>query len=1112
MKPLLFAILATICSIGSFAQSKNVLIFSKTAGFRHASIEAGKKYFADLGKTENLNMIFSEDSEIFTEDNLKKYSAVVFLNTTGDILNGSQQTAFERYIQAGGGFMGIHAATDTEYNWPWYNGLVGAYFASHPGKDVSNVQEGKMTVLDSEHPSTSHLPKTFTRADEFYDFKSLKKEHLNFLIEVDENTYKEGKMGDFHPMAWYQDYDGGKVFYTNFGHVDETFTEKSMSEHLRKGLLSVLSNERNYSLAKSIAAPEENRFIKTVLIDNLDEPLELAAMPNGKIIFVERKGAVKVWDPATNKVNIAAQMPVYTQFEYGLMGVGLDPDFENNNWVYLYYSPETEDHKDQFLSRFEFDQNSNTIKMATEKVVLRFPAKRVECCHTGGSIDWDNKGNLFLSTGDDTNPFASDGYAPIDFTPGRAGWDALRTSGNTNDLRGKILRITPQKDGTYTIPEGNLFPVGMEKTRPEIFVMGCRNPYRIAVDKKTNYLYWGDIGPDAGKPNPERGPDGQVEFNQARVAGNYGWPLFVGNNDAYNAYDFETKTSGPKFDPNNPVNNSPNNTGLINLPPTNRPMIWYGYGDSEQFPLLEKGGANPMGGPVYYSDLVSDNPRKLPDYLNGKFFAYEWMRDWIILVDMDEEGNYKSMERFMPNTKFYHPMDMTINHNGELYLLEYGMNWFAQNKEAMLSKIDFNPGNRSPIVNISSSKTVGAAPLEIQFNAEGTLDYDNDPLSYSWDFGLKNKRSQSANPSFTFKKPGIYNVMLEVSDGQGNTSSKELEIQVGNEEPQIDIVVKGNESFFFGQDSFDYNIKVTDKEDGSLNKGIKPEDVVVNINYLEGFDKTMIAQGHQKNINFSSGKRMIENNDCSACHSVAAKSIGPSYTEISKKYKKNRQNISLLANKIINGGGGVWGEQAMAAHPDLAEEDAKSIVDYILSINDDKIKSLPTTGTYKTENHKDKKDGAYLIQATYTDKGGDIIGPLTTTKVLALRSPKVAAIAYDQTDNTMKFEIPQMGEVLIVNDNSSVLYSNIDFKGIKSLKLSAMGREGQTAGGTVEFRLGSKNGPLIGEAKVEESNMVPLEVPLNNLPDGKQDLVLVFKNASADGKPLFGFSYLQFMQ
>jgi cytochrome c len=184
------------------AQQNSVLVFSKTEGFRHASIKEGRAFFEKLGKNSGFNVTLSENSEDFNEENLKKFNAVVFLNTTGDILNPAQQADFERYIQAGGGYMGIHAASDTEYTWPWYNDLMGGYFASHPGRNVSNVQTGKMTVLDKTHPSTAHLPETFERADEFYDFKSLKKDILKFLVKVDENSYKEGQMGDFHQMSW----------------------------------------------------------------------------------------------------------------------------------------------------------------------------------------------------------------------------------------------------------------------------------------------------------------------------------------------------------------------------------------------------------------------------------------------------------------------------------------------------------------------------------------------------------------------------------------------------------------------------------------------------------------------------------------------------------------------------------------------------------------------------------------------------------------------------------------------------------------------------------------------------------------------------------------------
>ncbi len=1104
----LILLLGFFAMTGSAQTKKNVMVFSKTAGFRHTSIKEGREFLTDLGKKEGFDVYLTENSEDFTEEKLKNYHLVIFLNTTGDVLDPARQADFERFIQAGGGYMGIHAASDTEYSWPWYNDLMGGYFASHPGRNVSNVQNGKMIVLDKNHPSTAHLPAEFERKDEFYDFKSLKKDLLKFLIRVDEDSYKEGKMGDFHPMSWYHEYDGGKAFYTNYGHTPETFVEPLMVQHLLGGIKWAMATKLDYSKARSKRAPEENRFVKTNLVKNLDEPTELAIMPNGKVIFTERKGALKVWNPATGQTKLAAKLNVYQKFEYGLMGIGLDPDFEKNNWVYLFYSPETDAHKDQFLSRFVYDQKKDTLLFDTEKIVLRFPAKRDECCHTGGSIDWDSKGNLYLSSGDDTNPFASDGYSPHDFREGRSGWDALRSSGSTNDLRGKILRIKPTPEGGYTIPEGNLFAPGTAGTRPEIYIMGNRNPYRIAVDKKTDYLYWGDIGPDAGKPNKDRGPEGYVEFNQAKKAGNFGWPMFVGNNFAYNSYDFEAKESGPKFDPLKPINNSPNNTGLKELPPAQAPLIWYSYGESKEFPLLGKGGCNPMGGPVYNIDEYGKAANKFPDYFDGKFFAYEWMRDWIMLVSLDKDGNYAGMERFMPSTRFYHPMDMAFSKDGTLYMLEYGLNWFAQNEEAMLSKIEYNPGNRKPLVKISADKTVGAVPLAVKFSSAGTKDYDGDAITYSWNFGKGLPVSALPNPTMTFAKPGEYEVILSVKDKAGNISKESIIIKAGNAMPVIDIAVKGNKTFFLG-DQIDYEVKVSDKEDGNLVKGISPEDVVVGISYLEGFDKTVIEQGHKENTGFVAGKRKIELSDCMACHSTDQRSIGPSYKEIAGKYRKTSQNIQALATKIINGGGGVWGEQAMAAHPQHSLADAREMVDYILSINDKKP-SKPVKAVYEAADHKNKKDGAYLIQATYTDKGGKAIGPLTSTKTLALRSPVIRAVAYDEADKTSNYTVPNIGELLTSSDGGFARYKDIDLAGIKKIAIGAFGQKGQTAGGTIEVRYGSKTGKLLGSVTVPEASMKAFEIDIAENPVKPADLYLIFKNPASEGKPLFGIATIEF--
>lgn len=265
---------------------------------------------------------------------------------------------------------------------------------------------------------------------------------------------------------------------------------------------------------------------------------------------------------------------------------------------------------------------------------------------------------------------------------------------------------------------------------------------------------------------------------------------------------------------------------------------------------------------------------------------------------------------------------MQFAKDGSLYMLEYGQNWFAQNDEAMLSRITFNAGNRVPVVVANASRKAGAAPLAVAFSANGTLDYDGDALKYEWTFANGAKSSQP-NPTFTFTKPGIYKPVLKVTDAKGNTATARLEIKVGNDVPKVDVVLKGNKTFYWDNETVNYEVKVSDREDGDLAKGtIQPEDVALSINYMEGFDKTMIAQGHQANTSLVAGKRLIELSDCKACHGVEKKSIGPAYLDVAKKYKGAWMIEAKLADKIIKGGGGVWGEQPMSAHPQLTKDEA----------------------------------------------------------------------------------------------------------------------------------------------------------------------------------------------
>lgn len=874
-------------------------------------------------------------------------------------------------------------------------------------------------------------------------------------------------------------------------------------------------------MGQTYTPPEENRFTKNILLEKLDEPTELVVLEDQRVLFTERKGKVKLFNPKKpNSYKVVANLPVYILQEYGLMGINVDPNFKENKWVYLYYSPvSTEADTSQRLVRMKYDTEKDTLLPSTEQVLLRVPVKRTDCCHTGGSIAWDKQGNLYLSTGDDINPFGNEGYGALDGRPGRAGWDGRSTSSNTNDLRGKVLRIKPRPEGGYDIPAGNLFSSlapngGTALTRPEIYVMGTRNPYRISVDQRTNYLYWGDVGPDAGNDSPTRGSRGYDEVNQARKAGYFGYPLFIGDNRPYNRYDMGTKVSGERFDPLKPINDSPHNTGITELPPAQKAFIFYPYADSPEFgPIVGKGGRNAMAGPVYYYDDYPETDVKFPRHYDGKLFAYEWIRDWIHPVTMTKDGDFVKMEEFMPNTKFSHPIDMQFAVDGSLYVLEYGNTWFAQNDDSRLSRITYNAGNRKPLAVASVQKKAGSAPMKAEFSSKGTVDYDGDALKYEWTFGKGLPKSTVANPTFTYTKPGIYTATLKVTDSKGNASSSRVEVKVGNEPPKVEVALAGNKSFYWENKPVAYEVKVSDKEDGSLaNQKINPEDVTVTVDYLEGFDKTILAQGHQANLGVATGKRLMDLSDCKACHDVVKKSIGPAYRDVAKKYKGQRDIESRLADKIINGGGGVWGEQAMSAHPQIKKEEAKEIVKYIMSLGNEKgPDKKPVKGEYVTV--AKQKEGSYIFRASYTDKGNPVVGPQTSTSTVALRPAKLKATWNDEAKDATTVELPTKLEVLApVKNGSYALYKDVDLTDVSSLSCMVYASPDRTVGGTIEVRLDSSTGALIGQTEVSNSQMGTVTLSLRK-PDNKvHDLYLVFTTTKSvpEGNGLFGLEWLQF--
>ena len=1125
--------------VSSAPQPPKVLVFSKTKGWVHSSIPFGIAAVQKLGREQSFGVDTTKNAAYFTDDSLRNYQTVIFNCTTGNVLNPEQQAAFERYIQAGGGYVGIHSAADTEYEWPWYAKLMGAHFSSHPSQP--NVRKATVDVTNKTHISTSHLPDHWERTDEWYNYRTFYS-GLNVLANLDENTYEGGTNGANHPIAWYHEFDGGRAFYTGGGHTDTSFSEPLFVQHLLGGIRYAMGADKplDYTKSYSKPMPEENRFVKTVLVNDLNTPMELAVAPDGRVFFSELNGTLSVYNTRIRQRAVVHKFAVTSKGGTGLIGLTLDLKFAANHYIYLYYTPPTESEPIDFhLSRFVV-RPDNTLDLASEKVLLKVPVEINSGAHHGGSLAWDKNGNLYLSTGDSSSPFPSDGYAPIDERPGKEFFslDAQRSASNTNDLKGKILRIHPELNGSYTVPTGNLFPKGTALTRPEIYAMGCRNPYRIAVNPKTSVVYWGEIGPDAGKDSLQ-GPRGYDEFNQAKKPGNYGWPYFVGNNSAYVDWDFATKTAGPRFDPKAPVNQSPNNTGLKTLPPATPPMIWYPYAASKEFPELGLGGRSAMAGEFYTYNPKSASKNGFPEHYDGALFVFDWMRNWVLALRFDKNENYVRSEPFMAaNGDFRRPIDLAFSPDGVMYMLEYGAVYGADNEDARLVKIEYNTGNRPPIVRASVvdsarvalagkrafltsesrnfpvlREAVGQAPLRVKFSARGT-DPDEDKLTYQWLFDGKTVGLTQPNPTFIYKQPGEYNAVVKVTDQNGLVSTDTLAVKVGNARPEVTITTPGNRSFYWEKQPFAYTVKVFDKETARIDpKKIK---VLYAYNPQPSLLEKAPPMGHQVVTALESsslGKTLIANSDCRACHTVDQVSVGPSFTAIAQRYKSEAGTVDKLAQKIIAGGGGSWGTQhVMSAHPQVSVPDAQEMVNYIFSLTDAKkqANTLPVEGALELKDHQEKQlNGQYTLVASYTDEGGNGIGPLTGTDIVTLRPAKVSTVFADAYVG-----FPRFGNRLSPGKHKShILLKDIDLTNIRKLTYEYAARD---KAGEIEMRLDSYQGPVISRTPYTVTGawdkMATVTAELPQAISGRHDVYFLMIKRDTPNNDIITLHSIQFDQ
>lgn len=1114
------------------------LVFSRTTEFRHSSIEAGIEALTDRAHDLGIRIVATEDPTYFDEDRLSGYRAVVFLNTTGDVLNDAQQLAFERYIQAGGGFVGIHSAADTEWkgnHWPWYTRLAGAAFLSHP---TDNVQEARIDVVDASHPATAPLPAEWVRTDEYYDYQRLNP-NVRTLLTVDESTYEGATTGDPHAISWFHEFDGGRAFYTGVGHTEESFEEDAVLDHIFGGLTwAMRDGDPVAPLDDPKHRPEDWRIVTEVLAEGIGEPMNMAFTPSGALYIVERNGTIRFWDEATRTTPEIAQLDVFTQAENGLAGIVFDPNYETNGWVYLYWAEAKDEEARPAYRLARYELRGTELDLDSEKILLTIPIERGPTSHEGGSMQFDADGNLWLSTGDDSNPHQSEGRAPLDSREAGTIYDSRRSAGNTQDLRGKILRLHPEADGSYSIPDGNLFDAA-EDGRPEIYAMGLRNPFRLSVDSKTGVLYWGEIGPDADDDDATRGPRGFDEVNRTSSPGNFGWPFVIGPGLPYAEYDWETETAGPFFDPEALRNTSPRNTGLRELPPAQPAWLWYAYTDAGQFYDLESGssetGRSAMAGPVFHRSDYAVTDQTLPSYYEGKLFLYEFVRDWVKLISMDDDGTIRKIEPFPIELDLVAPIDMKMGPDGTLYILEYGSTWFTRNADSRLSRVSYFSGdNPLPSARAAVAPVMGAVPLRLTL--DGSESYDRNPddeLTYEWFLhgpdGSATSIANTENADITLEAPGQYNLELVVTDTGGGSSRSAVTVIAGNEPPEIDIQFSGNRSLYFDDESIDYTVRVSDNEDGSTEDGgIDPASVRVLAEYRpDGLAE--LLPSHSTRVAFGSLDPAVEAIDeygCLSCHQPAADSAGPAFEKIAARYEGNLEHARPLAQKMIEGGQGVWGDRAMPAQPHVTEERALQIANYILRGSaEGGVGGHPLEGPIQFNQHEAEETelvgrllrGTYVLQATYTDEGGEgAAGPTTRRERYVVRPARMPvsaadnvpvgdrlALRMDMVPESFRSYVPAIPEGLsfvIARNGGFISYDDLDLTGIRRIAIYGTAPSMAMSGGFIDIHLDAPDGPLLGSIEMA-STLLPTmtggELAFEPV-DGLQDLYLVFRNDDVD--------------
>ena len=736
-----------------------------------------------------------------------------------------------------------------------------------PEQTEPNVQEATVSFVDRKHPANQGLPLTWKHSDQWLNWAPNPLGEVHTVAQVKEKTYSPGKAanGAFHPVSWCRDYDGGRSFYTGMGATKASYGQDNFRSHLLGAIqwtTGMVRGDCQATIASNYKIERLTGKNKPGQLDQHGEMHGLTIAEDGTAFYIGKAacasgprpswdnpkvglgcGTIHQRDPETGKVDLLTTLDVFgnrgsgselVKTEEGLVGITLDPNFMENGWMYVYWMPHDSIDREKrvgkrTISRLTYDFENNSIDKSSRVDILQWQAQIHSCCHAGGGMDFDDKGNLYIAVGDNNSSRGSQGYSGNNWTKEYKGisfQDARRTSGNTNNLNGKILRIDPLPipngeqpelgvGSTYDIPKGNLFPPAEysgEKTRPEIYVMGVRNPTRLHWDHKNDWLLTGWVGPDAFNPSPKLGP---AKYDTATVitsAGNQGWPYCMGNSQPYrNRSNEDASVLTNWYDCDDLKNTSPRNTGLVDIPDARDNMIWYSPGgggavfpdrEGSDIPTYKKEDANYtepyvrggcqaiMPGPTYRrSQVDTDSGVAWPSHWNNKWLIGDQCNsNNRIAVTLGEENvKQQSPPAFAESLREIIPvgggdhtmqswMGAKFGPDGALYMIDYGGGFFSLTDNQKLIRITYEGGPATPAPT-ASAKTVQGTPLTIQFTGERS-----GGVSYKWEFG-DGATSTKANPRHTYAELGNYTAKLTVTYADGETVTKKVKVDVGCQVP-----------------------------------------------------------------------------------------------------------------------------------------------------------------------------------------------------------------------------------------------------------------------------------------------------------------------------------------